>query len=68
MVTLRTIDFKGGLKNVSNIIKSGEKVLIVRPHNENFVVMSENEYNELEKVRRNLDNLIKAKTAENLTI
>jgi len=64
MVTLRTIDFKGGLKNVSNIIKSGEKVLIVRPHNENFVVMSENEYNELEKVRRNLDNLIKANKAE----
>jgi antitoxin YefM len=57
MIALRTIDLRNDLKKVSEIIRSGEKVLIARPHNENLVVLSEKEYNELEKARRNAEYL-----------
>ncbi len=57
MIALRTIDLRNDLKKVSEIIRSGEKVLIAQPHNENLVVLSEKEYNELEKARRNAEYL-----------
>lgn len=57
MVALRTVDMRNDFKRVSNLIKSGEKVLIARPHNENLVVLSEKEYNELDKARRNAEYL-----------
>ena len=59
MIALRTIDLRNDFKRVSTLIKSGEKVLIARPRNENLVVISENEYNELEKARRNAEYLMK---------
>jgi antitoxin YefM len=59
MIALRTIDLRNDFKKVSNLIKSGEKVLISRPHNENLVVLSEKEYNDLEKARRNIEYLTK---------
>jgi antitoxin YefM len=55
LVALRTIDVRNDFKRVSDIIRSGEKVLIARPHNENLVVLSEKEYNELEKARHNAE-------------
>ena len=57
MIALRTVDIRNDFKKVSEIIRSGEKVLIARPHNENLVVLSEKEYNELEKARRNVEYL-----------
>jgi antitoxin YefM len=63
MIALRTIDIRNDFKRVSNIISSGEKVLIARPHNENLVVLSEKEYNELEKSRRNAEHLAKIDSA-----
>jgi antitoxin YefM len=42
---------------VSNLINAGEKVLIARPRNENLVLLSEKEYNELDKARRNTEYL-----------
>ena len=59
MVALRTIDMRNDFRRVSELVKSGEKVLIARPHNENLVVISEREYNELEKMRRNAEYLAK---------
>jgi len=59
MVTLRTIDLKSGLKNVSDIIKSGEQVLVVRPYNKNFVIISEAEYKGFLKIQKELDTLHK---------
>lgn len=44
---------------MSNLVNSGEKVLIARPHNENLVVLSEKEYNELEKHGAMQNTLIK---------
>jgi len=59
MVALRTVDMRNDFKRVSEIIKAGEKVLIARPHNDNLVVLSEREYNELDKIRRNTEYLAK---------
>ena len=59
LVALRTIDMRNDFKKVSDLVKSGEKVLIARPHNENLVVLSEKEYNELDKARRNAEYLAK---------
>jgi len=59
MIALRTIDLRNDFKRVSTLINSGEKVLIARPRNENLVVISENEYNALEKARRNAEYLLK---------
>jgi len=57
MLALRTIDLRNDFKKVSDIVNSGEIVLISRPRNENLVVLSEKEYNELEKARRNAEYL-----------
>jgi antitoxin YefM len=59
MIALRTIDMRNDFKRISDLVNSGEKVLIARPHNENLVVLSEREYNELEKARRNAEYLDK---------
>ena len=53
MIALRTTDIRKDFKKISTLIFNGEKVLISRPHNENLVILSESEYNELEKIRRN---------------
>ena len=59
MIALRTIDIRNDFKRVTEIIKSGEKVLIARPHNENLVVLSESDYNSLEKARNNAEYMAK---------
>ena len=59
MIALRTVDLRNDFKRVSELVNSGEKVLIARPRNENLVVLSEREYNELEKARRNVEYLAK---------
>ena len=56
MIILRTVDLRNGFKRVSQIINSGEKVLLVRPHNKNLVVLSESEYNMLEKAWQSAGN------------
>ena len=59
MIALRTVDFRNDFKRVSEIINSGETVLIARPKNQNLVVLSEKDYNELEKAKRNSEYLAK---------
>ena len=59
MIALRTTDIRKDFKKISTLIFNGEKVLISRPHNGNLVILSESEYNELEKIRRNNEYLAK---------
>jgi antitoxin YefM len=59
MIAIKTVDLRNDFKRVSALVNAGEKVLIARPHNENLVVLSEKEYNELEKTRRNAEYLAK---------
>jgi len=57
MIAIKTMDLRNNFKRISDLVSSGEKVLISRPRNENLVVISEKEYNELEKARRNAEYL-----------
>ena len=59
MIALRTVDFRNEFKKVCDRIASGEIAIIARPRNENLVLISEKEYNELEKARRNAERLDK---------
>lgn len=59
MIALKTTDIRNNFKKISKLIFTGERVLISRPHNENLVILSEKEYNELEKIRRNNEYLAK---------
>jgi len=63
MIAFRTVDLRNGFKKISDIVTAGENVLIARPHNENLVVLSEKEYNELTKARRNAEYLAKIDAA-----
>ena len=55
MIAIRTVDLRNDFRRVSEIVNSGEKVLIARPKNQNLVVLSERDYNELERARRNAE-------------
>ena len=57
MIAIKTMDMRNDFKRISDLVSSGEKVLISRPRNENLVVICEKEYNELEKARRNAEYL-----------
>jgi len=57
MIAVKTMDLRNDFKRVSDLVTSGERVLISRPHSQNLVVLSEREYNELDKARRNVEYL-----------
>jgi antitoxin YefM len=59
MVALRTVDLRNNFKKVSEIVYAGEPVLIARPHNENLIVLSERDYNEMARAHRNEEYLAK---------
>jgi len=63
MIALRTIDLRNDFKRVSNLVYSGEKVLIARPRNENLIILSEREYNELNKKQNNNYSIINSDNA-----
>ena len=68
MIAIKTVDVRNDFKKVSELVKSGEKVLIARPHNENLVILSEKEYNKLDKARRNEEYLDRIdKSLQNIT-
>jgi len=52
MITLRTKDITRSIKEIGEFIKAGERVLVVRPHNENLVILSEDEYKNYEKIQK----------------
>ena len=53
MIAIKTADLTQNFKEFANLIIGGESVLISRPRNENLVVITEKEYNELDRLRRN---------------
>ena len=59
MIALKTTNIRNEFKKISELINNCERILISRPHNENLVILSEKEYNELEKIRRNNEYLAK---------
>jgi len=53
MIAIKTVDLTQNFKHIAEIIVGGEKVLISRPRNENLVILTEKEYNEMERLRQN---------------
>lgn len=57
MLALKAIDVKNNFKSICTQVFNGEIVMLSRPKNQNVVMISEAEYNRLEKARRNLENM-----------
>jgi len=51
MISVKTLDVTQDFKKVANRIMQGERILISRPKNENIVMITETEYNQLNKLR-----------------
>lgn len=67
MVALKAIDVKNNFKEICAKIINGEIIMLSRPKNQNVVMLSEAEYNELAKAKRNLDYLAKLDNSINET-
>lgn len=51
------MDVRDNFKNLCDKVFHGETLIISRPKNENIVMISENEYNEMLKAKRNAEYL-----------
>lgn len=57
MLAVKSMDIRENFKSLSDKVFKGETVIISRPKNENIVMMSESEYNEIIKAKRNAEYL-----------
>lgn len=57
MIATKQMDIRANLKKYFDIAFSGEPVIVSRKENKNVVVISEKEYNELQKAKRNAEYL-----------
>ena len=53
MIAIKTADLTQNFREFADLVIGGENILISRPGNENLVVISEKEYNELDRMRQN---------------
>ena len=59
MITVKGTTVKIDFKNICSRVYAGEVYVISRPRNENVVMISERDYNELERIRNNMEFLTK---------
>ena len=57
MLAVKSMDLRDNLKALCDKVFHGETLIISRPKNENVVMLSEKEYNEMAKAKRNADYL-----------
>lgn len=57
MLAVKSMDVRDNFKNFCEKVINGETLIISRPKNENVVMLSEAEYNNLMKAKRNADYL-----------
>ncbi|MCC8126851.1 MAG: type II toxin-antitoxin system Phd/YefM family antitoxin [Clostridiales bacterium] len=57
MLAVRSMDVRDNFKNLCDKVFHGETLIISRPKNENIVMISENEYNEMLKAKKNAEYL-----------
>ncbi|MCC8060208.1 MAG: type II toxin-antitoxin system Phd/YefM family antitoxin [Clostridiales bacterium] len=57
MLAVRSMGVRDNFKNLCDKVFHGETLIISRPKNENIVMISENEYNEMLKAKRNAEYL-----------
>lgn len=67
MVAVKSMDVRENFKAFCDKAFNGETLIVSRPKNENVVIISENEYNEMLKAKRNAEYLeMLAKSDEDL--
>ena len=57
MLAVKSMDVRDNFKNLCDKVFKGETLIISRPKNENIVMISESEYNEIMKAKRNAEYL-----------
>ena len=57
MLAVKSMDVRENFKEWCNKVISGETLIVSRPKNENVVIVSEKEYNEMVKAKRNAEYL-----------
>lgn len=59
MLAVKSMDVRDNFKEWCNKVIGGETLIVSRPKNENVVIVSEKEYNEMAKAKRNAEYLAK---------
>lgn len=57
MLAVKSMDVRNNFKKLCDKVFNGETLVISRPKNENIVMLSEFEYNEMLKAKKNADYL-----------
>lgn len=57
MLVVKSMDVRDNFKSLCDKVFNGETLIISRPKNENVVMLSKHEYNEIMKAKRNADYL-----------
>lgn len=57
MLAVKSMDVRDNFKTFCDKVFKGETLIVSRPKNENIVMMSEAEYNEMLKAKRNAEYL-----------
>ena len=57
MLAVKSMDVRENFKSLCDKVFRGETLIVSRPKNENIVMMSEAEYNDMKKAQRNADYL-----------
>jgi antitoxin YefM len=59
MLVVKSMDVRENFKTFCDKVFQGETLIVSRPKNENVVMLSEKEYNDLQKAKRNAEYLAK---------
>ena len=57
MLAVKSMDVRDNFKSLCDKVFNGETLIISRPKNENVVMLSEKEYNDIIKAKRNAEYL-----------
>lgn len=64
MLIAKQVDVRSNIKKYFDMAFNGEIIVVPRKKNQNVVIVSENEYKEFEKIRRNAQYLAKLSEAD----
>lgn len=59
MIATRQMDIRANIKKYFDLAFNGEPIIVSRKYNQNVVVISEKEYNDLQKAKRNFEYIAK---------
>lgn len=57
MISVKSMNVRDNFKDWCNRVINGETIIVSRPKNENIVMMSEAEYNDMVKAKKNAEYL-----------